>query len=393
MITVEKAIQEIKTHVRRGDKISVLMVENAGGYVLAEDVISPINMPPFRQSAMDGYALNLNGGIKYNITDEVKAGDDNQPILKPGEAVRIFTGAPVPDTANAIIIQEHVSVIDGKLHVEKPVVENANIRPRGEQITSGEIAMTRGTLLTPAGIGFLATLGVTQVKVIDKPKIGILVTGNELVQPGEELLFGQIYESNACMLNTQLKKMGFDDVVVKKVGDNYERTLHVLKSALDDFDLVILSGGISVGDYDFVRDALVELEVEQIFYKVKQKPGKPMFFGKTDNSYVFALPGNPASALSCFYVYVYRAIQLLIGNERGELNKVKAKLKNNYVKKGDRAQFLKAIYANNEIGILDGQQSSMLHTFALANALAFVPETASEIEAGELLDVVLLPVN
>ena len=239
----------------------------------------------------------------------------------------------------------------------------------------------------------MSTLGLTTVKVFEKPKIGILVTGNELVEPGEELLFGQIYESNARMLNAQLMKMGFDDVEIKKVGDNYERTYHILKSALEDYDLVLISGGISVGDYDFVRDALVEMKVEQIFYKVKQKPGKPLFFGKQNDTCVFALPGNPASSLSCFYVYVYPAIQLLVGNEQGTLNRIKAKLTQDFVKKGDRSQFLKAIYKNDEVEILDGQQSSMLHTFALANALAYIPDDLNEVKTGEYIETILLPAN
>lgn len=393
MISVEQALVEIKKHIKSRINTRAIEVVESQGFVLSEDVISPINMPPFRQSAMDGYALNLNGGNSYRIIDEVKAGDDNQPILEPGEAVRIFTGAPVPDSANAIIIQEHVSVDDKTLILNKQVNEHSNIRPLGEQITKGDFALRQGTLITPAAVGFLATLGIVHVKVIDKPKIGILVTGNELVQPGEDLLFGQIYESNASMLNAQLIKMGFGDVVVKKVGDNYQRTLHVLKSALEEFDLVLISGGISVGDYDFVREALMELQVDQIFYKVKQKPGKPLFFGKNEDTYVFALPGNPASSLSCFYVYVYSAIQLMCGNNQGELNKIKAKLNRNFHKKGDRAQFLKAVYRNNEVEVLDGQQSSMLHTFALANALVYISDNVNEIRAGELVDVVLLPSN
>ena len=162
---------------------------------------------------------------------------------------------------------------------------------------------------------------------------------------------------------------------------------------LEKHDMLLVSGGISVGDYDFVGKALLELGVEQLFYKVKQKPGKPLFFGKKEDSYVFALPGNPASALSCFYVYVNLALQRLSGNLEFKLEKVTAASTSSFEKKGDRAQFLKAIYNNDKVQILEGQNSSMIHTFALANALVYISESISEIKIDDAVDVILLPIN
>ena len=393
MISIQQAISIVKENVKPLNISESKLLSDCLGFTLAKDVFSSINMPPFRQSAMDGYAVNMHDSNQYKIIDEVKAGDSHQPILISGEVVRIFTGAPVPDTANAIIIQEHVSVNNNTLTANKPINLNANIRPLGEQTKKGDIALHKGTKLTPAGIGFLASLGITEVMVNKPLSIALIVTGNELAKAGESLKYGQIYESNAIMLSSALRNLGYMNVKITTVGDDYQSTYNVLQNAISNNEMVLVSGGISVGDYDFVGKALLDIGVEQLFYKVKQKPGKPLFFGKKDNAFVFALPGNPASALSCFYVYVNTALQRLSGNEHFELPKTTAKSTSNFIKKGDRAQFLKAIYNNNQVEILEGQNSSMIHTFALANALVYVPENLNKIAVNDAVEVLLLPTN
>ncbi len=391
MIAVEKALKIIENAVQCSTKQETRPVVDVLNYVLSEDVISPINMPPFRQSSMDGYAVNLHESLIYKVIDEVKAGDDKQPQLASGEAVRIFTGAPVPDAANAVVIQEHVHSEDDKITADRKINIQANIRPLGEQIKKGGIALSKGTKLTSAGIGFLSTLGVKDVRVYSWPEVCIVVTGSELVSPGEELLFGQIYESNAAMLKAELLRQGYLNVAIKKLPDNYKQTLDVVQAVIEDFDLVILSGGISVGDHDYVRDAVQELGIEQFFYKVRQKPGKPLYFGKFKQTLVFALPGNPSSAMSCFYIYVYKALQILIGNNQSDLMRITAISKSHFTRKGDRAQFLKAYYDNMQVEILDGQQSSMLHTFSIANSMVYVSLEIDEIKVGDTVELVLLP--
>jgi len=393
MITVEQAVQIISNNVDKTTISREINVSDALNDVLFDDVISPINMPPFRQSAMDGYALNLHAPAVYSIIGEVKAGDDFHPILKTGEAVRIFTGAPVPDAANAVIMQEKVKVDGSVLKLMFSVNVNDNVRSLGEQAMKGEIALKKGTKLNPASIAFLTTLGITKVKVYKKPEIAIVVTGNELAKAGEALQYGQIYESNAVMLRVALKQLGYGKVSVHKVEDNYENTFQLLNNVIEQHDVVLVSGGISVGDYDFVGKALNELSVQELFYKVKQKPGKPLFFGKKEENVIFALPGNPAAALSCFYMYVLSALELLSGNMNFSLNRTKALSNSDYIKRGDRAQFLKAIYDNGNVEILDGQSSSMLHTFALSNALVYLSETAESITKNDEVEVILLPIN
>lgn len=393
MISVEQAINIVDSNCHASQNSLTKPVMEALGYVLCEDVISPINMPPFRQSAMDGYALNLHDSKTYSIIGEVKAGDDYNPTLKTGEAVRIFTGAPVPDSANAVVMQEKTSLDNDTLFIESQVNLNDNIRPLGEQVLKGAVALKKGTKLFSAGIAYLTSLGITKVKVYEKPSIAIVVTGNELAEAGENLQYGQIYESNAIMLSIALKQLGYDKVSIHKVEDNYDSTFQLLNVVINQHDVVLVSGGISVGDYDFVGKALNELDVEELFYKVNQKPGKPLFFGKKEDKIIFALPGNPAAALSCFYMYVLVAIEKIIGNNNFSLHKTKATSTSDFIKKGERAQFLKAIYHEGVVEILEGQNSSMLHTFALANAMVYLSETATSINKEDEVEVILLPIN
>lgn len=393
MITVEEAFNILKNNIVPLPNFQFMDVSNTVGCVLFEDVYSPIDMPPFRQSAMDGYALCLNGTKLYTIIGEVKAGDDRNPTLKQGEAVRIFTGAPVPDSANAVIMQEKVTVNGQDLSLENLVPPETNIRAIGEQIKSGSKALSKGTFLTPAAIGFLTSLGHTKIKVFKYPKIAIITTGNELIEAGRTLNFGQIYESNAVMLTSSLNGIGYPSVTSFKVEDDYKSTFDLLGDVIDGHDVVLVSGGISVGDYDYVGKALQNLNVIELFYKVKQKPGKPLFFGKKGDKVVFALPGNPAAALSCFYIYVLPALKIMSGNLNFALTRIKAKSTSLVKTKGDRAQFLKAIYNNGTVEILEGQSSSMLHTFALANALVYINETTDEIKINDLVEVIILPIN
>ncbi|WP_223034219.1 molybdopterin molybdotransferase MoeA [Hanstruepera marina] len=393
MISVEQALDIVKNASKTTLNSETVNINNALNFVLASDIFSPISMPPFRQSAMDGYALNLHDDLKYYVKGEIKTGDNLNTHLKPGEAVRIFTGAPVPDSANAIIMQEKTTVKNAILVLSEPIKPNANIRPLGEQVFKDDLALKKGAKLVPAAIAYLTSLGITEVTIYKKPTVAIVVTGNELAEAGKPLRYGQIYESNAIMLKSALEKADYKDVTISKVEDNYNSTLLLLSEVINKSDVVLISGGISVGDYDFVGKALNEIGVNELFYKVKQKPGKPLFFGKKDEKLIFALPGNPAAALSCFYIYVLTALEYFRGNTNFSLPRVQAQSNSNFVKKGDRAQFLKAIYYNGKVTILEGQNSSMLHTFALANALVYLHKDLLHIKKGDLVETILLPIQ
>jgi len=389
MITVEEAIEYVESNSQPGRNTVKISLKNALGFVLAEDVMSPIDMPPFRQSAMDGYAVRIHDSEYYHVKGELQAGDSKDVTLQKGDAVRIFTGAPVPNDANAVVIQEKTKIHEQELQVHDEVTVQSNIRPKGEQIQKGEMALGKGVSLTPAAIGFLTTLGITEVSVYTKPSIGIIATGNELAEAGAELKHGQIYESNSLMLRTALVSSGYTDNETFKVPDDFNSTRNLLEEVLKSKDVVLITGGISVGDYDFVGKALQELKVSQLFYKVKQKPGKPLFFGKKNDTYIFALPGNPAAALSCFYIYVQRCLRRIEGCLNFEPFTVDAISLSEYSSKGDRAQFLKADYQNGKVKILEGQSSSMLHSFAVSNALVYLSADKDKVEMGDIIQLIL----
>ena len=386
MIAVNEAFS-ILDDITFSLKEKEVLLSDARNLVLAETVFSPIDMPPFRQSNMDGFALSLHDSLAYTVIGEVKAGDSQTYKLQPGQAVKIFTGAAVSDTAQAVIQIEKVTVQGNQLQLQEPVQPETNVRPKGSQISKNEVALQKGTFLNAAAIGFLAGLGFTSVRVYQKPKAGIVVTGNELVQPGQPLPEGKVYESNAIMLQSALYNANYNEVRLYEVNDDLENTKTVLQIAINENDVVLVSGGISVGDYDFVGSALKSLAVETLFYKVNQKPGKPLFAGKLKDKIIFALPGNPAASLTCFYIYVKPTLQKLSG-EKAFYNPItQMNIAHDYEVLNSRDQFLKAIIDGNEVRILSHQDSSMLDSFALANALVYLPNGNYQIAKGDKVKI------
>ena len=389
-ISVDQALNIIDQSCNPEPQWELKKCDSALGDFTFEAIQSPISMPPFRQSSMDGYALRLHASKDYEIVGEIQTGDSNDLPMEKGQAVRIFTGAVVPNLADTIVIQEDVTRDQDRISLEKAIKPNQNIRNIGEQFQMGEILLQQGTLLTPAALGVLSTIGVEKVKVYKKPKLALLVTGNELVSPGKPLEFGQVYESNSIPIKALLNRMGYQCQVIY-IPDDYKMTLSLIDQAASENDMILLSGGISVGDYDFVGKALIELGIEPLFYKVRQRPGKPLFFGKKKNTVFFALPGNPASTLSCFYVYVMQALYRCSGAANVKPRRLKLKMSQAYHKSGERAEFLKAYIEGEYVHILDGQSSSMILSFSKANALAYIPEEASHIQKEALIEVFVLP--
>jgi len=391
MISVTQAIEKITRTAEKLDVVEASLLESLN-CCLAADVYSPINMPPFDQSAMDGYAI-CGCSEQYLLKNEIKAGDMAENVaLSEGEAIRIFTGSIVPPGATAVVPQEIVKADEKMIRISQSVQDAANIRKRGEEIAESELVLSKGSVLNVAAIGFLSGLGISHVQIFRKPRITLVVTGNELIQPGEKLSSGKIYESNASTIRTLLSSMGFT-CTVSFVKDDYKATKDCISDAISKNDLIVATGGISVGDYDFVGKALSELGVQEVFYKVNQKPGKPLYYGLKENKPIFALPGNPAAALTCFYMYVLPAIRKMMGYDLSLPVKQKAILTHNYFKKGTRAQFSKAKLGQGQVTISPKQSSSMLSSFIDANCLAFIPEDENEVSAGSEIEVYLIPTS
>ena len=389
MISVHEALEKIKENSIRLESIQI-KVEDALGYVLANDIISPINMPPFNQSAMDGYAVNGSHLSEFTMVGEIQAGDSGEGIeLNEGETIRIFTGALVPQSATSVVKQEIVERDGDQIQVTEPIKAGVNIRISGEQIKSGSVVLEKDSVINLGAIGYLYMLGIHEVEVTRKPKAIIIVTGNELIPPGEKLTQGKIYESNSYTLKSALRSIGVD-AEIQSVKDDFEATKQMISEALNKSELVITSGGISVGDYDFVGRSMNELGVNEVFYKLKQKPGKPLFYGTNKGTSVFALPGNPAAILSCFYMYVLPAVRLMQGYKIPQLEQRSLKLTSDYKKTSSLTHFLKAFAEGDEVRILSAQSSAMLSSFAEANCLVKMPEGREVWSAGDSVDAFMI---
>lgn len=367
-------------------------LEDAFGHVLASPVFAFCHIPSFRQSSMDGYALKYKDIDKdLMLKGEMAAGSEKMFSIDSGECARIFTGAPLPDGADTVVMQEKVIVNDGIISITDSKLQlGANVRDRGAEIRSGALAMEKGSYLTPPAIGFLAGIGINEVDVYPMPSVAIIITGKEIIKPGSLLELGQVYDSNSYSLAAALKREGIEHIQIAGADDDLEILTGVLKEHLANYDVVLLTGGVSVGDYDFVLQAAQLCGVEQIFHKVKQKPGKPLFFGKHGDKLVFGLPGNPSSVLSCYYNYVLPALRYLSGRKE-HLQTYEANLTHAYSKPAGLTHFLKGSFNNGQATPLNAQESFRLSTFAYSNCLICLPENEQHFEAGDPVKIILLP--
>lgn len=402
MISTHTALQQILEN-SYPNKTGTMELPLAQGYILSKSIHSPIPFPSFPQSAMDGYALRksvLDAQHSLPVQDTVPAGDTRHMILKQGMAIRIFTGAPIPQGADIVIMQEWIERKGDSISLSEDageLKEGMNIRAVGSQTMMGETVMQKGDILTPAAISFLCGLGIREVEIFQKPKVAILTTGKELILPGEVLQQGQIYESNSPGLQAALNQMQLTITSCERCDDDLTSTKDHIRELLSSCDVLLITGGVSVGDYDFVTPALNDLGIETLFHKVKQKPGKPFYFGKKENQLIFGLPGNPASVMTCFYMYVYPALRAWSGAPFPALTSLRVpivRIGNNeteYPKKKGLAHFLKAIYRDGKASILAHQESYKMNSFAFANALAVIDENSEGVREGDLVDLFLLP--
>jgi molybdopterin molybdotransferase len=373
---------------------TILPIQQASGLTLAEDVYATMDIPAFSQSSMDGYAFSFSDWQQkkeLKIVGEIAAGSENVFEVKPGDAVRIFTGAAVPPGADTVVMQEKVGINNEVLIItDESLQAGNNVRPKGSEIKAGTVALGKGSALSPAAIGFLAGIGIADAKVYPNPSISIIITGNELQQPGSPLQHGQVYESNSFALKAALKQLGIESIEILSATDKKEVITATLQKALQQSDITLLTGGISVGDYDFVLHATTECGVEKLFHKVRQRPGKPLYFGKKERKMVFGLPGNPASVLTCFYEYVEPALRNM-GRQKTGIQVKQALLAAPFKKAPGLTHFLKGYYDGNTVTALHAQESYRLSSFANANCLIKIEEEVTLCDKGEAVEIHLLP--
>ena len=371
-------------------------LDDALGRALADDATAPNHVPPFSASAMDGYAIiaadTASGSARLQLIGEAKAGTGAGVTVRPGTAVRISTGAPVPEGADAIVQQELTSGDDGMtVLVDATIRRGMHVRPAGEDIRAGSHVIHAGSLLGPAELGVLASLNIPRPCVVRRPRVALAGTGDELTDPGKPLPPGGIRDSNGPALGGAVHRAGGELASRLRAGDDLDATVAVLSAALRDVDMLITTGGVSVGPHDHVRPALSRLGFREVFAGVDLKPGRPTTFAVGDDgTLVFALPGNPVSALMAFRLFVVPALDAMLGRDR-EVHPVQAIAAEDLPGALGRTTVVRCRTRLHEDGWYvfptKSQESHILTSMLGVEALALVPADREFIAAGEPVDI------
>ncbi len=393
-VSIGEARAAVLAHARVLDAEHVFL-DHALGRALAVDASAPNDVPPFAASAMDGFAIRAadtrDGSATLEVIGEAKAGTEAGVTVHSGTAVRISTGAPVPAGADAIVPQEMTTTAGATVSVHGQVALGYHVRPPGEDIRAGELVVRAGSLLGPAELGVLASMNIPRPSVVRRPRVAIAGTGDELTDPGKPLRPGAIRDSNGPALGGAVHRAGGELVARVRVGDDLEATVSVLGAALRDVDMLITTGGVSVGPHDHVRPALRRLGYSEAFAGVKLKPGRPTTFAVgEEGTLVFALPGNPVSALMAFRLFVVPALDAMLGRS-GERHPINATADEPLPGAVGRTTVIRCRSTLQDDGWhvrpTKSQESHILTSMLGVDALALVPEDRDGIEAGEPVEI------
>ncbi len=396
LLSVEAAREHIAALVTPVREQESLGLREALDRVLATDVLSPINVPPHTNSAMDGYALRgsdlpADGEASLNIVGTSWAGKPFEGAVNPGECVRIMTGAKLPPDTDTVIMQEHVEREDDSIRIGAGHKAGQNVRHPGEDIEKDKAVLHAGRRVTPADLGVLASLGIPEVAVLRKLRVVFFSSGDELRGVGEELEEGQIYDSNRYTLHGMLTRLGVDFTDLGVIRDTPEDVRAAFEKAAGMGDVVITTGGVSVGDADFIKDTLAQMG-EVNFWKLAMKPGKPLAVGRLGEALFFGLPGNPVSVMATFYQFVQPALRRMAGETAYERLTLRVRTMTSLKKHPGRTDFQRGILHHDENGELvvrsTGMQGShVLTSMSLANCFIILPRESGSIEAGEMVEV------
>lgn len=400
-ISVEKAKEILLNQDIKIDIIDIPILESLG-YVLGEDIISDINMPPFDRSPLDGYALkseDIEGATRENpivleVIDYVPAGYVSSKKIENGQAIRIMTGAKIPEGANIIIKYEDTDFTDKDVKIYNYLKPNSNIVKMGEDIEVGDLVLKGGHIIGPADIGILATLGKTMVKVYSKPKIAILATGDELIEINETPREGKIRNSNSYTIAAQVKRIGGEPIILGICSDKLDEIKDKLEASLQWADMVITTGGVSVGDADLVKESFQEIGGEILFWRVNMKPGTPIAVAKYKNKLIFGLSGNPAAASITFEKFVRPTILKLMGKTKYNLMKVESILESEFTKVSNQNRYLRAITYYKDGGFFtklpDKHSSGILTSLSGTNSLFYIRAGTGPYKSGDKIEVEIL---
>lgn len=399
MISVQEARQRLLQNIHPTEK-EVISIDQATGRVLADDVTSKVNKPPFNTSAMDGYAVQhkdtKNSPVTLKIVETLPAGEVSQRKLNPGEAARVFTGSQIPKGADAVVIQENCSNLDlekEEITINIPVSLDQNIRKKGIDFKTGDKKLKAGHTLSPRDVALLAAMNITWVNVYKKPTIAILVTGSELALPGDEVHPGQIFSSNNFGLKAQIEKWGCIAIDLGIVSDDEVKIAEKI-SKVKSVDMIVISGGMSVGDHDLVKSSLTKVGLSLDFWKVAMQPGKPLMFGEINKIPLLGLPGNPVSSFVCTMLFLRSAIQTML-NLDIIIPHLTALISDDMPPNKNREQYVRATLSSDRNGNLIAvpfinQDSSLLSILAECDCLIVREPNAPALQKNDKVKIVLI---
>jgi molybdenum cofactor synthesis domain-containing protein len=397
LIEYPEAERLVLENVSRLPAEDVPLVE-AQGLALAEDLRARFDSPPFDNSAVDGYAVrsaDAEAGRSFRVVDEAPAGRPATKSVGEGEAVKIFTGGVIPEGADAVVMVENTSGWGEEFELEKAASPGQNVRRSGEDVREGDVILRRGTEIGPPEIALAATQGYGGLPVYRRPKVVVLSTGTELVDPGSrDLERGEIYDSNSFAVISQAREIGAEARRVSAASDEADVIRDAVKEALETADVVVTSGGVSVGEKDLVKGTMLELGVEQIFWGVKFKPGKPLFFGVQGDVRLFGLPGNPVSAMVCFELFVRPALMKMMGRADRRRARIEVYFEEDVKNQFGRMHAMRVSLEHTEKGWLarsvGAQGSGLVSSLTRADALALIGPESGGVRAGEPVEAIVL---
>lgn len=396
LLTLEQARAKMLETITPVTDIIEVATMDSFAYIIGEDILSPINVPNYRNSAMDGYAVKADDlpatdTKKFKLVGTSWAGTPYSGIVNENECIRIMTGAKLPDDADTVIMQEHITKEDDSIIITSGHKAEQNVRCPGEDIKQGSVVLTKGTRINAAEMGLIASLGFAKVKVFRQLKVSFFSTGDELKGVGEKLEDGQIYDSNRYTIFGMLQKLNVKINDMGVIPDVREKIEAAFLTAAEQSDVIITSGGVSVGDADFVKETLEKLG--QInFWKLAMKPGKPLAFGKVNDAVFLGLPGNPVSVMATYYQLGLPAIQHLSGNKNYKAVIAKARVTEHFYKRPGRLDFQRAIFSYDDKGelVVKGvgmQASHVLSGMSLANCFAIIPAASGTVSPGQMIEI------
>jgi molybdopterin molybdotransferase len=390
-LSIDEARARVLAAVRGPLEAQQLPIQQALGRVLAEDVAAERDVPAFANSAMDGFAVRSGAaGRTLGIVGESRAGAPATVSVGEGEAVRISTGAALPDGADAVLQVELVTVDGVRVTLDDDVEPGRNVRPAGDDVPAGATVLTAGTRLGAAELGVAVACGRATVACARLPRVVVLATGDELVAPGQPLAPGQLHETNGLTLAALARQAGAHVVATQVVPDTEAQTRAAIAGALKDVDVLVLSGGVSVGPHDHVKPALAALGVDEVFWRVALRPGRPTWFGTRDDTLVFGLPGNPVSAMVTFLLFARPALAALQGAPH-EPDRLVARLGEAIPRHPDRDECVRVTLRDGVATPTGPQGSHQLRSMLRADGLAIIPAGDGSLEPGAEVEVERLP--